>query len=207
MNGQPPPVPPVSHAPKTSGLAVASLVLGILGLTCLLPILGPILAVIFGIVALNQIGKSRGGVTGQGQAIAGLILGGVGLFMIPILAAMLLPALNSAREKARLIQCMGNVKQIGLAIDLYAGAHNGKIPRTFDDLRQYSSNLDKLLICPSAKDTSHPSYQIMLGGQQWKSPEIDSIVVVESASNHRIGHHVLYDDGHIELRPNAAPSP
>ncbi|HOJ31592.1 MAG TPA: DUF1559 domain-containing protein [bacterium] len=45
--------------------------------------------------------------------------------IIAILAAMLLPALSKAREKARQGVCMGNLKQIGLAIFMYASDHNG----------------------------------------------------------------------------------
>ena len=49
--------------------------------------------------------------------------------IIAILAAMLLPALNKARERARAIKCTNNQKQCGTAFAMYANDFNGYIPR------------------------------------------------------------------------------
>ena len=48
--------------------------------------------------------------------------------IIAILAAMLLPALNQAREKAKSVQCISNLKQHGTWIALYVGDFDGFIP-------------------------------------------------------------------------------
>ena len=48
--------------------------------------------------------------------------------IIAILAAMILPALARAKDKARRTQCMNNVKQVTLAIRLYADGFKDKLP-------------------------------------------------------------------------------
>jgi prepilin-type processing-associated H-X9-DG protein len=195
VNKQAPPFAPnATPTPRTSGLAIASLVLGILGITCLLPIIGAILALILGIVALNQINKSGGSVKGQGKAITGIVLGGVGLTLIPvlILAAMLLPALAQAREKARRVVCQSNEKQIAQAIAMYTAEHNDKCPRTLDDLRKYISS-DKVFHCPSAPNPSEASYLIAC------STNSNDIIVRENLADHRgNGGNVAYGDGHVQ---------
>ena len=76
---------------------------------------------------------------------------------------MLLPALNSAREKARRISCVSNLKQIGTAFALYTNAGEQLLPISGDgsttacgtsslQLLVNSGNLTdgKVYVCPSS---------------------------------------------------------
>src|SRR4051812_1524846 len=77
------PQPPVM--PKVDGLAIASLVLGLVWVYWI----GSILAVIFGAIAIKRINQSQGWRTGKGMAIAGLVLGlvGIGTLTLVFIAA------------------------------------------------------------------------------------------------------------------------
>lgn len=57
--------------------------------------------------------------------------------IIAILAAMLLPALSAAREKARRSTCMSGLRQFGLALESYTGDYGGYVPSStsWDDFR------------------------------------------------------------------------
>lgn len=47
--------------------------------------------------------------------------------IIAILAGMLLPALNKARERARSISCLSNMKHLGTFLTMYSDEHNGVV--------------------------------------------------------------------------------
>lgn len=127
----PPPLPAsgpkiVLEPPRTSGMAVASLVCGILGLfTCITAPVGLVL----GIIANSQIRRSQGRLTGSGLAITGIIVSAVmTVISLLILPALLLPALAKAKQKAQTINCMNNLRQLGLAAQFYADGNNGRLP-------------------------------------------------------------------------------
>jgi prepilin-type N-terminal cleavage/methylation domain-containing protein len=50
--------------------------------------------------------------------------------IIALLAACLLPALSRAQQSARAIQCLSQMRQLGLAVRLYADDHNDLFPRS-----------------------------------------------------------------------------
>jgi hypothetical protein len=83
-----PPAPAVLAAarPASNGFAVASLILGVAGLTCL-PLIGGMLAVVFGLVARGQIKREPQRVTGKGMATTGVVLGIVSLALFVLAAA------------------------------------------------------------------------------------------------------------------------
>ncbi|MDO9542545.1 MAG: DUF4190 domain-containing protein [Kiritimatiellia bacterium] len=103
---------------KTAGIAITSLVFGILGLVCLGP-LGAIPAVICGHVAKSRIKASAGSLEGDGLALAGLILGyvsiGLMVVLLPIYAAIAIPAFVKARDVAQRNACVNNMRMIDLA--------------------------------------------------------------------------------------------
>jgi hypothetical protein len=107
-------------------LAVASLVLGILGL-CSAGI-SAIAGLVLGIVALTKIRQSAGQLGGQGLAIAGVCVSGVFLLLFPIQLGLMLPAFGKAKQRAQTINCVSNLKQLGLAARSYANDHRETFP-------------------------------------------------------------------------------
>jgi len=84
-----------AQPPPTSNMALASLIMGILG-WLVLPIVGSILAIVLGHAALGEIDRSEGQVGGRGLAQAGLILGYValGISVLSVILFVALPILG-----------------------------------------------------------------------------------------------------------------
>lgn len=101
-NPSPSSIPPMAYMKHDSTLAIISLVCGLLGWT-ILPVLGAIAAVVCGHLAKREIRESNGMLSGDGMALAGLILGYVqiGILVLGILclvtfSAALIPEIRSS---------------------------------------------------------------------------------------------------------------
>jgi hypothetical protein len=136
------------RAEQKKGMAIASLVLGVLSLCGCLVITG-LPAIILGHIAHNRARKSPGQYGGAGMAIAGFIMGYLGLAVTLLLvpAGLILPALAKAKGRAQSINCVSNLKQIGLAARIYSNDHKETFPPDFLTMSNELAT-PKVLCCP-----------------------------------------------------------
>ena len=118
--------PPLDGNPPTSGKAIASLVCGIF--TFFLP--ASIAAVILGHLSLSEIRRSAGRLGGRGLATTGLVLGYLGLMVLPIMivAAIAIPNLLRARMAANEATAVGSLRTINTAVLTYATEYENGFP-------------------------------------------------------------------------------
>jgi hypothetical protein len=139
-------VPPSPHysgyaAPQAKlkqGLAIASLTMGIVGLVvCFLGILGSIPGLICGIVAVKKANRNPMEYGGKGMAIAGIVLNGLLLVMIPVIMAIAIPNLFAARKAANEAYTMQTLQKLGSAEATYQSTTGGGIQfGTLEDLER-----------------------------------------------------------------------
>lgn len=195
---QPPSLPnlPAAAPPpaKTSGLAITSLVLGLLGLiSCGI---SSLVGLVLGIVSLTQISKSQGRLKGQGLAIAGVV---VSAFILLLMAVTVPSALSKAKAKARSVACMSHVQQINFAVIKHIQAHSNTCPpaATWCDTIQGSVFFDTFQC--SAGDKAHRchyAFNAKLDGlsvDQIKSPA-QTVLVFEAEGGWNLS-------GGSELKP------
>ena len=201
---------PMSGPPtRTNGMSIASLVCGCM--VCFTP--ASLLAIVFGIVGLNQ--TKAGRQRGRGMAVAGLVLGCLGLLFLPLMISILLPSLNRAREVANRAKCASNMHQIGLGILLYQQDHQQQYPPDLATLWQTEQLSGPVFVCPSSNDTpaaspaqltsgGHLSY-VYLPPAPNTVPNANAPVLYENGADHgNDGTNVLFGDGHVSWLNAAA---
>jgi len=180
---QNPPPLPGSAPSKTSAMAVTSLVLGVLGIfTCGITAL---FGLIFGIIALVKINGSKGTLGGNGLALSGIIVSGIFLLLVPVVsAAMLLPVLAAARERAQTINCVSNEKMLALAVRIYSGEHTDHFPpaATWCDAIETNVGSARVFKCPSANPAERCGYAFnsALDGMDSSNVDPRTVMIFES---------------------------
>ncbi len=192
-----------TSAAKTSGLAIASFVLGTLSFCTFF--ITSIPAIILGIVGLVKIGKSGGKLKGNGFAIAGIVL------------ASMIPILMHARQIAFRMVCSTNMTLLCMAMLIYSNDYDDiPIPSKWCDLLiEHTDVTEKNLRCPGApegpcnyamnKDIEKldaeraPPDMVLLfethpGWNQSGGPEI-----LTTDSHQGDGCNVLFIDSHVEF--------
>ena len=165
-------------AVKTSGAAIATLILGILVFfTCGIT---TIPAIICGIVALVKISGSNGLLKGKGMAITGLVLPAVLIIISPLCWAMLLPALSRARDSAQTTVCMANLKGLSTAMMVYANDYQDRTPtadKWCDLLIQEVDMSPESFICPAAPE-GRSNYALNNNFRAMRGPESARTVAI-----------------------------
>jgi prepilin-type processing-associated H-X9-DG protein len=207
-------------APKTSGLAIASLVCGIIG-PCTLG-LASLIGIILGIVGLVKIGNAGGAVRGKGLAIAGIVLGGLGIFILPVIllmAAILMPAVHSAVGQAQAVVFMNNARMAGRAAMTFAADHDDEFPPpdnwpqalmeqgglpsvALNDPSSVEAGralaMNALLGGMRTRDIPHPSRTVLFFECSPGAPPAGGPELLPRQPRYRSGHVITFADGHVE---------
>ncbi len=150
-----------------------------------------------------------------------LVLIGVIVFAI----VLLLPVQRLPREKARRVNCAGNLKQVGMALLMYSGNHDGYFvnanansPRhgNFEPLAMGKYILEgKVWACPSRSEVltlcSNSAYRYIGSGLKDDNAQATSVsLAYDEAGNHQKRRNtwmnVLMVDGHVEGgKPGSKP--
>ncbi len=151
---------------RMSRMAIASLVLGVLGL---IPIgVTALFGLGLGIVALVKIKRSKGALGGFGLALAGTIVSAVFLLMALGLGALWLSAMGQMKARAPAYRCMNNLRQLCWGMRTHLDEHNKCFPSASswgDDLR-VSIGAGNTFKCPQGdrNQRSHFAFNAQLSG-------------------------------------------
>src|SRR4030042_3864589 len=126
---------PIAPSRRTDGFCVAALVLGILA--WVIPFAGillAILAIIFGSIGIKRVNRNPNFLTGTGLAVAGLVLGVVGIGIAILFISIFVQVFSAAQSTAQEKTCKSQMRTILSASDIYAAYYDGRYPTSISQL-------------------------------------------------------------------------
>ncbi len=143
------------------------------------------------------------GVTSVSHGPLPVVLGSGGTAMtLPLVTAIALPALHSARMAAKRTVSAANLRRIGQACKVYANQNEEKWPPDFKTLVDNGTISEHTLRSPFDK-LGNVSYVYIAGQTENDDPR--NVVVYEKPELHKNkGTNVLFLDGHVEWMPMPA---
>jgi len=186
---------------KTSGMAVASMICGILGLLLWLPCIP---AIILGHLGLSAIKKSAGALKGSGMAVTGLVTGYIMIAAIPliaILASLAVPAYQSVQKQALQMKSMVNAKQLVIGMRQYAAEHGGNFPSSLETLYEEKILEDRRLLeepTTQGKTTREQAWEYRGAGLK-DNGDSTTIVLISRKADRRGERIVARLDGSAEV--------
>jgi len=116
-------------------------------------------------------------------------------------AGILMPALARAKQQARYVASMSNLKQLGLAVIMYADEHDGKLPDNIEQAKEFYND-SKILESPlKPKGFAGPSYIYVSGHSMKAESPARQIVIYENPEYCKDTINALFLDGHVEKMP------
>jgi len=113
-------------------------------------------------------------------------------------AGIMMPALARTRQQAKNAVSMSNLKQLGLAVIMYADDNQGKLPDNFEQAKQYYGD-SKVLESPlKPKGFAGPSYIYVNGHSMKAESPARQIVIYENPEYCQGTINALFLDGHVE---------
>jgi len=132
------------------------------------------------------------------------ILAAVAVVVAVIVVVMLVSATRAAWEKLVRLDCMNNLRQMGLSCREYAAEHGGHFPSKWSELNFVGDNTNwvKVLRCPDTghelgawSQVDHWSDYRLLPGRSTNDPP-ETILAIEPLANHKgEGANALFVDG------------